>query len=597
MLNLVLTDRLHSKLFDEGSNLRLITMRPLQVEESRLAEKVGLKRNFLPSLSKSETEEFFREFDHFWDTVIDPYPNDHPFWRNAVSSKMQEWERSAAYLALTLFTIKKRKCLEQNFTLLVICSSIEEEMLFESFGKQAGYEVWRNPFTKFPQILRFLTQRILNYKHFVYFSLSYCYKKLLTPRYPNINSSNPKQALIASLFYPTAFNKGSYKDPYFGNLHTLLKSEGFTSTYLCNPLEKYKLAARRVKDHKDPIVILPLALISWLGLIRLLLQVMFRRFDIPKLMFLGLDFSKIIKWNCRRFDVPFGLDAEIFFAATQKVAKLKTFKRLIQLYEGNVFERGCIQGFRRHNSGPVVGYSHAVVFPINLKMRLSAKEKIQKPEPDMFICTGAENKKFMELCGNRNASIIHAGCSLRSIPKENGEMPVKNSAQPILIALDGVWSTVSILDWFFEHAKIFKKHKFVIRAHPNVPLQALLNQTLRNLPDNFELSKGDLETNILSCRCVIYRQTSVGIQALISGIPVIHLRVDAPLPCDPIPSLSTLKWTVSTPVELLDALQEIWQLSREEKNIASLAAQQYASDYFSSPNKKKIQAFINESAL
>ena len=592
MLNLVLTDRLHSKLFDEGINLRLITMRPLQVEESRLAEKVGLKRFFLPPLSETDSDEFFREFDHFWDKLINPFQNDHPFWRNAVSSKMQEWERSTAYLALILFTIKKKSCRKQPFELLIICSSVEEEALFESFGNLVGCEVQINPSTLLPSFVRGLVQRIMNYRRFAYFSLVYCYKKLITPRFTDIISDKPKQVLIASLFYPTAFDNGSFRDPFFGDLHNRLKSEGFSTTYLSNPLENYKGSVKRIKDRNDTPVILPLALISWAGLIFLLLQVFFRKFEISRVSFLGLNFDKLLKWNFQRVDVPFGLDAEIFFAAIKKVTKLTTFERLIQLYEGNVFERGCIQGFRKNNSGPVVGYSHAVVFPVNLKMRLSAREKTRKPEPDVFICTGVENKKYMELHGNRNGSVIHSGCSLRSIPKENSKIAVEIPDQPILIALDGVWGTVSILDWFFEYAEIFKNHRFVIRAHPNVPIQILLEQTLRQLPDNFELSNGDLKTDILNSRCVIYRQTSIGIQALINGLPVIHLRVDAPLPCDPIPGFSVFKWTVSEPDGLLTALREIQQLTAEDKLNASLAARKYADDYFASPDKQNIQPFI-----
>ena len=112
----------------------------------------------------------------------------------------------------------------------------------------------------------------------------------------------------------------------------------------------------------------------------------------------------------------FNLDSEIFYAAVSKLCMSKEYVRLIQLYEGNVFERACIQAFRKHSSGDVVGYSHAVIFPLNLKIHITDKEKQSRPEPDYFICTGPEGKNLMAQIGNRDTTMIHTGCSLRHIP-------------------------------------------------------------------------------------------------------------------------------------------------------------------------------------
>ena len=106
VINLIITDRLHKAVIVGGKIPRLISMRSLAKKEVVLARKLGIRRYYMQSLKEAESAEFFKELDTFWDQVIKPFGFDHPFWRNAVSSKMQEWERSAAYLMLTLFAIE-----------------------------------------------------------------------------------------------------------------------------------------------------------------------------------------------------------------------------------------------------------------------------------------------------------------------------------------------------------------------------------------------------------------------------------------------------------------------------------------------------------
>jgi hypothetical protein len=143
-----------------------------------------------------------------------------------------------------------------------------------------------------------------------------------------------------------------------------------------------------------------------------------------------------------------------------------------------------------------------------------------------------------------------------------------------------------------ENVEIFRGYDVVLRAHPNVPLERLLGQCLNDLPDHFRRSDDDLETDIDRCFCVIYRQTSVGLQALMNGIPVIHLAIDAPLPCDPIMNLRSSKWTVSTPEGLLAAVQEIVLLDARKIEEGVGAAKEYANDYFALPNEWNLQAFM-----
>ena len=591
MIELIITDRLHRKIGVSKSLPQLVSMRTLRKREILIAIKLRIRRYYLPSLNKAETTDFFQEFDKLWGQVIKLFGPSHPFWRNVVSSKMQEWERSAAYLALILFTIVK-KAVNEPKSIVIICSSFEEEFVCEEWGKKMGWKVYKKPYLQVPCWSRRIFQEIRNLKNFLRMFAVCLYKKWFSPKYKPENFSKNGKILIVSLFYDTCFNNGIYLDPFFGNLHNTIKENGNSITYLAGPLGSYRDASKKVGDRSDVSIIIPYSIIRWAELISLGLKVFIRRVRLPRTTFCGCDFSSLIMWNARRFEYFFNLDSEIYFRAMTNLYKIEHFERLIQLYEGNVFERGCIQAFRKYSPGAITGYSHAVVYPLNLKIRLTNNEKKQKPEPDFLLSTGSENNRLMVKIGNRESSTVLSGCSLRNIPVLDNIETSGRVRSDILVALDGVWSCVTVLDWLMEQAEIFKEYKVRLRGHPNVPVEKLLAQCINELPHNFHLSNNDLKADIENSFCVIYRQTSVGMQALMNGVPAIHLNIDAPLPCDPIMDLEASKWTIHTPEELLAALQEIYSLEENSKIETVNIAKKYAEDYFTVPDKKNIMRFF-----
>lgn len=589
MIELIITDRLHRKIGVSKSLPRLVSMRTLRKSEIIIARKLRIRRYYLPSLNKAESTEFFKEFDKFWDQVIKPFGTSHPFWRNVVSSKMQEWERSAAYFVLTLFTIAK-KAVNESQSIIIVCSSLEEKEVCEEWGKKMGWKVYRKPYRLMPSCFRRIFQEIRNLINFLRMFVACLYEKWFSPKYkPKISPKNNK-ILIASLFYDSCFNNGMYLDPFFGNLHNMIKQNGKSVTYLAGPLGNYRESAKKVRECGDVSIIIPYSIIMWGELISLALKVFVRRVRLPRTTFCGCDFSRVIMWNARRFDFFFNLHSEIYYTAMINLCKSKHFDRLMQLYEGNVFERGCIQAFRKYSSGVITGYSHAVVFPLNLKIRLTDKEKEKRPEPDVVLSTGPETKNLMEKIGNRESSKIVSACALRNIPAMDSPINAEKDLSNILVPLDGAGPT--ILNWITEHSELLKNYNVKLRGHPNVPIKTVVGQCLYDLPDNFYFSFNDLDTDIKKCFCVIYRQTSVGLQALMNCVPAIHVDVDVALCSDPIMNLKGYKWTVRSPEELSTALQEIQFLKQENSAEAISSAKKYANDYFRPPDDENIMKFF-----
>jgi hypothetical protein len=592
MPEIILTDRLHKGLITGSGEHYFLSMRKLSPKEVLFARQTGIRRYYLPSLNEEESEEFFKEFDNFWDQVIKHFGTDHPFWRNVVSSKMQEWERSVAYLALILFTLSKKN--DKNLPpIIIVCSSIEEEVC-EEWGKSKGWNIYTKPYRALPRWIRLFFQETINTLFFLYMSAVCFYNKWYSPRYKSKTHQNGKHILIVSLLYLNSFKNGRYLDPFFGNLHSEIRGIGYSVTYMCELLDNFRKSVKKIGGCSDVTILIPYSVISWSNLIWLTFKIFFGRLQISRAYFGGCDFSGVLKWNARRFNYFFNFGAEIYYSAIKKICEREQFNRLIHLFEGNVMERACIQAYRKnYPKNKITGYNHTVLYPFNLKLRLTPGEYEKRPDPDIFVSAGSYSKELLQRLGNRNPTRIRHGCSLREMPKIT--KIIENSPAPdtILIATDGFTSSSVMLDFIFESSHLFLGEKTILRGHPNVPIENLLKECIFPKPEWFEISNGGLMADLVKCSCVIYRQTSIGMQALSNGIPVIHLNIDSPLISDTLFEYNRIgKWTVKNAEELEMAFNEIRKLSSANKKLIQGYALSFINEYFTPPNTARIKDFL-----
>ena len=82
-------------------------------------------------------------------------------------------------------------------------------------------------------------------------------------------------------------------------------------------------------------------------------------------------------------------------------------------------------------------------------------------------------------------------------------------------------------------------------------------------------------------------------QALLNGIPVIHLNIDSPLIGDPLFEYNKIgKWTVKNAEELENALNEINNLLNIDKKMIRVNASSFINEYFTPPNSAGIEDFL-----
>ena len=164
----------------------------------------------------------------------------------------------------------------------------------------------------------------------------------------------------------------------------------------------------------------------------------------------------------------------------------------------------------------------------------------------------------------------------------------------ILVALDGAWSSVNLLDWLFNnYLHLNYEYNIILIGHPDLPVKSLLKKTINNLPENISISYNTLEYDLCHCFCVLYRHSSVGLQSLINGLPAIHLNIDLPINGDPISNYMNANFVVNDVNELNLALLKIKTLTHSELYSLKLKSREYSNTYFTPPNRKSHKMILS----
>ena len=566
-------------------------MRHLTSSEVAWAKASGAKRFYLPSLGGESRDEFFRLYDEFWAEVVRTFDEHDRFWSNAISSKFQNWECSFSYLALVLFTLHDLQSRSaESVSIVIVCGSTQEEGVCGQWARLHGWDYEVKRASSIGSFVRRCRQRVRALAASVRCFLGALRKKWYcpTPRFEDAGDKPARVTIVASQFYGRNIMGGRWQDPCFGPLSDFLANRGHHVVTVAWPLEKLNSQTRaEMSSLSESRVYAVHALLGWWDFCVAFISLLFQPVRVNGAKFHGCEFGDLINWQGFSVLAPFNLMAALYGRAITVLGAQFRPNRLVCIFEGNVAERSCIQRFRQFNSGPVVGYSQGVLYALNLKLRRCPSE-IHRPDPELFVSTGPRGKRLFDRLTLRDGSKTKTGCAMRPLSKSGG---FASRGRKILLALDGVWSSAYLLSWFVEHCERLEGESVLVRSHPNVPLDRLLRQIVAPWPEQFEISSRTLDEDLDASYCVLYRSTSVGLQALMNGVPAVHLNIDSPLPSDPLGDDTMGKWVVSSVGELLDALGQIRALDEGFRQDLLNESGSCAEQYFAEPTDEAMESF------
>jgi hypothetical protein len=318
------------------------------------------------------------------------------------------------------------------------------------------------------------------------------------------------------------------------------------------------------------------------------------RYDAPALG--GIPATPLLR-AALRWDIGQGgyfYNLLVYRAARRLLARWKP-AWLLYPFENKALEKLLLLAAR--DTSPrtrIVGYQHTSITRRHATLLFAEGEAEATPLPDRVVTVGDVTRRYLEREGRYPPGIFVTGCALRQQRGGLLERRAPDGKVRLLLALSSSRrELIEAVDACRQALEADPGLRFAIRTHPEFPV-GLLPAPLRSWVDEHatNVSGSTLSSNLEWCDAVVYVSSTVALEALGRGRPVINLAISDPLDPDPVLDKLALHWTADSPAALAAAAREIVSLESARFERARREALEYIGEYLRPPTPGALQAFL-----
>jgi hypothetical protein len=553
-----------------------------------------------PSLFSERNRDFWQRYIQFlgWLNVKNHSPN---WWAMTFTAKTP----LSASIGLDVFnTLLIVELLSRNpKTLLVVTESPELVAQAKAWGKRTGISVVS--LIKSPRRLRSFL-RDSTPAGIIKASMRTCLIWFLARRFRLQAHSMDGHLVITTQTYPRSFSgSSSYRDAYFGPLVDHVASHQKKAIILGLMVGRPFDQMRILKTQDFGVPIFPVE--SWITLkdifactIRAIRESV-RRFDPAETVeFDGIDLGNLVGRAVQqaRHSGDFYLNLLMYYCGRSLGSSLRV-TRCLYPYENRAWEKMLIQGLRASSpQTQIVGYQHASLAPIHANFFLGPDEAEIMPLPDSILTTGSVIQNWLEREGNYPPGIFKTACALRQ-NQSGSTNPAERRGETTRVLVALATSFAEHLNTILFVEKAFQpplKYQVRVRPHPSFPLDTVLVDTPSTLREFFEPSTGSLDDDLEWADVVLYATSTVGLEAVLAGVPAIRLDLADFLDTDPMFGWDRFKWSVDDPSKLIETIRSIECLSHDDYLNRQTEGIEYANSYLQPITPDALRLFSDVAA-
>ena len=429
------------------------------------------------------------------------------------------------------------------------------------------------------------------------YQLYYSKKKLSQALKRSINHDTDYYVIKTFIYNHSFSADGDYRDAFFGALIDFLKEKKKNVLIYAVIAGNYKQCIENIKKCQSPVVIPIEFYLSLSDILNAAYQLLFRRIKITRdVHFFGYKVKDII--NNELFQSLKGIQYYhlLHYWSAKRLLTNVSAETFLMTCENNPWEKMCIMAAREHSpTTTIIGYQHAVVPQASANMFNTLQDREQAPSLDKILTVGEAPKKIMERYGHYENGKIEAACGLRFEYLFDVPLSKRRRSNTILLALEGIPEVYKMVNYVFKELHK-SSYTLIIRTHPVLPLEKISHKLSEEFgsSQNFRISKQrSLKQDIEEGDIVMYWGSTVGLEALSMGKPVIHFEMGSVLSYDPLFECKHLKWTVSESNALQKTLDEIYSLSDHDFDTQQTNARLYIQSYFNRITKDNLQKFLS----
>ena len=432
----------------------------------------------------------------------------------------------------------------------------------------------------------------------------YYARRLLLGRWREEMLDRTPRLVVKTFIYPHSFTEsGGYNDSAFGALAGHLKEAGKRVLVYGLVLKRYRECVRKMAGHTGLRVVPVEMFVSHGDLLRAAWRLLRYR---PRITgdhrFGGVGVTGLVNAELARTVNGTGPYQYFHYAFAKGLAEACPISTFVQTSENNPWERMCVMALR--DGAPdarIVGYQHAVVPQASVNMFPGKGEAAFAPLPDVILTTGDIPRRIMQDYGDYDEGRLATSCGLRYEYLRNVSAAERRKpGKTVLLALEGIPEVSRMVEYVLREIGSSAECEIVVRTHPVLPFDEIAKSIPGDLlaESSYRVSKGvDLATDIAAADAVIYWGTTVAMEALKAGKPVIHFDTGSILSYDPLFECEHLKWRVTAGDRLAETLQEVFTLGDEEFGSEREKAARYLEDYFHAVSADGLAPFTAQNGM
>lgn len=472
--------------------------------------------------------------------------------------------------------------------------------LIEEFIKTAQVPASLQSFAQFKGIvIEFAKRWAGGCYHFFRLTCRYLYARfLLSAKLQSVFSNSQPAYVIKTFVYDHSFlNDGTYSDVFFGQLPKFLEERGERVIFFANILGDFKACLKKIAECPNAVII-PIDFCG--SLVSILKSAFVSCFYWPQVKgpinFGDYEVSDIINAELSSGSSRIQSYQYLHYHQTKVLSQRIPIKTFLMTYENNPWEKMCLSALREFSpQTKILGYQHTVTPQASVNMFISAEEENVIPKPDRVLTVGAVTKEIIERYTQISSLPILSACALRYENLLHLKPLPRTKTFKILVALEGIVDVYKMVDYLLRELDGQSQFKMIIRTHPVLPFQALEKRLLKKISDCpfVEISgEKSLLADIERTDLTIYWGSTVSLEALWLGKPVVHFDTQTLFSYDPLFDCPNLKWTVHSRQKLTEVLNNIYELSDQEFFASRQKAREYLEKYFYPVNPSNLAHFL-----
>ena len=415
--------------------------------------------------------------------------------------------------------------------------------------------------------------------------------------------AEPVTLIVSYATQANLSNARPFHESYFGNLSTQLENAG--SSVAISPMllkeVPYHEALTRFRDVPLPVLV-PHRYLTLLDLVRAAVRSC-NKLPLPDPLprFCGLDIEPLLQEELRGFRVTnWAADVLLVAALVRRWADTGlTFERIIYVYENQPWERALCWAARRYMPGTVlVGYQHARVPRFLLNLYFAPGGEIAAPLPDRVVTVGRHTARLLTNDGYGPIQVRVAGALqmqgfLESRPDRNGSNMAPSEPVVLVAPSSGLEEAAELVDMAVHLFDRDEGVKVVVKCHPQMTYHQASGLAAADLPGHVQVSDQPIIELMQESAVMVYSGSTVCIQALALGLPLIHVRPQFDFDLDPLEAVPDARPEVTGLEELRQKVR--WMLQHREEYISQHQESwsQLVEEIYGPVTEDTVHAFID----